>query len=53
MSEVPLDRPLLDKLADEMMYGPQSSHAHIRHVALLVATKAYAAGYRAAAEKTT
>lgn len=53
-TEVPLDRKLIDKLADEMMYGPQSQHSHIRHQAVLTATKAYQAGYlaRVAEEKT-
>lgn len=51
--DIPLDRKLLDKLADEMMFGPQSKHAEIRHQALLVTTKAYQAGYlaRVAEEK--
>lgn len=45
--EVTLDRGLIDKLADEMMFGPQSNHAHIRHQAVLITTKAYQAGYLA------
>lgn len=54
-TEVPLDRALLNKLAEQMMFGPQSNHAHIRHQALLTATQAYEAGYlaRVAEEKTT
>ncbi len=48
-AEIPLDRALLDKLADDVMFGPQSNHAQIRHQALLVVTRAYQAGYKAAA----
>ncbi len=47
MSAVPLDRPLLDALADEIEYGPHVHHARVRRIALAALTKAYEAGYRA------
>lgn len=50
-SEVPLDRALLSKLAEDVMFGPQSSHSQIRHQALMAVTKAFEAGYRAGATK--
>ncbi len=46
--EIPLDRVLLNKLAEDVMFGPQSNHAKIRHQALMAVTKAYEAGFNAA-----
>ncbi len=46
-ADVPIDEPLCNRLAEQMVFGPQTPHAKVRHNALMAAKEAFIAGYKA------